>query len=170
MTPEIDPPQPAGGEYPIEKLIPSFIKTYANQADFLAKTGKPAPAWNPDLPKKMWVDTRPNVGLGVVSYHTAHLDETMQHPVITDIQVPGFLATKVNIPPDSGPFEKSQQEWLTPIRDLVDGEMLCGEHDPFAPTPVAASGGLTAEQAAQLTRIERNIALIAARIGMSLTS
>lgn len=183
-TTTIDPPQPQGqGEYPIQKLIPSYIQEFANQADYTSKTGKPAPAWNPALPKKAWIDTSVDPKtFSMVTYHTAHLDATFQHPVVTDIQVPSYLAGSINLPPDSGPYQQANTEYLTPIRALLPNEQLYNRqmglfdvlntdiYNPNAPAAAAASssGGLTADQAAKLDRIVSKVDAIAAAMGIPL--
>lgn len=155
---QIDPPQPQGqGEYPITALVPSTIQVFQNQAEYTQKTGKPAPAWNPALPKKGWIDTNAPVGtFAMLTYHTAHLDASFQHPIVTDITVPSFLAGTINLPPDTGGYTQSTGgEYLTPIRSLLPNEKLVPRqmglfdvvntdiYDPTAPPPAAAGGGFT---------------------------
>lgn len=185
MTPTttIDPPQPDAGEYPIQKLVPSYIREFANQSEYTAKTGKPAPAWNPGLGRKGWIDTSvdPSAPFSMKVYHTAHLDDTMQHPIITDIQLPAVFASQVNLPPDSGPYQQStQKDVLTPIRALLPNEQLFNRqmglfdvirldiYNPFGSgqTPAPTSGGgLTADQSAKLDRIAAKVDSIAATMG-----
>jgi hypothetical protein len=137
-TVTIDPPQPQGqGEYPITALVPSYIKVFTNQADYFAKTGKVAPAYNPILPVKSWIDSNAQSGsiTGMMSYSTAHLDAAGQKPVVTTIMLPAFLATSVNLPPDSGPIPPSTAgSYLVPIRPLLPNEQLIAS--PFGPNGI----------------------------------
>ena len=131
-----DPPQPQGqGQYSISALIPSAIKTFSNQADYFAKTGKTAPQYNPALPIKAWIDTSAPAGFAMLTYNTAHLDANGQKPVVTTISMPSFLASAVNLPPDSGPIPHSTAgTYLTPIRALLPNEQLVAS--PFSPNGI----------------------------------
>lgn len=175
MPVNIDPAQPEGlGEYPITKLIPSHIVTFTNQADYTAKTGKPCPSWNSALPVKLWIDTAKATG-SQVTYNTAHLDASFQHPVVTQIQVPSFLVGVANIPPDSGQYEKSSGgEYLTPIRALLPNEKLFPHemglfnvvntdiYDPTGPAPSTGGGFTEADRAMLLSNYNMLVRLLAA--------
>jgi hypothetical protein len=183
QTQQIDPSQPVGvGEYPITALIPSNIQTYTNQAEFLAKTGKNAPSWNPALPLKGWVDTAAPTGtFAMLTYNTAHLDKSFQHPVVTQISVPNYLAGTINLPPDSGPFAPSTAgEYLTPIRALLPNEKLVPRqmglfdvvntdiYDPTAPPAATGTGsaGFTDADRATLNANTVTLNAIAAAMGI----
>jgi hypothetical protein len=184
MATIIDPPQPVGvGEYPIDDLVPSTIKVFTNQADYAAKMGKPCPVWNSVLPLKSWIDTAPASGV-MITYNTAHLDPTFQHPIVTQIQVPAFLAGTVNIPPDSGQFTPSSSgQYLTPIRPLLANEKLVPRqmglfdvvntdiYDPTAPPAgsgtTVAGGSFTDADRDLLTSIAAGVGKIVASMGMT---
>jgi len=164
MSITIDPPQPQGqGQYPLSALMPSTIKEFANQSDYVAKTGKPVPAYNPQLPVKRWIDSSVPAGtFSSLTYNTAHLDPSGQRPIVTQISVPGFLAGQVNILPDSGPIAPSPAgELLVPIRALLPNEILIANpfgisvcntdiYNPNAPagaTPTSGGGFTDADRA-----------------------
>ncbi len=150
----IDPPQPQGqGQYPITALIPSYIKVYANQADYKAKTGQDAPAFVSFMPKKFWDDTSAPEGFAMITYNTAHLDPSGQKPVVTTISMPSSFASVVNIPADSPEGQQPKlPEYLTPIRTLEPNEIIVANpfgisvcntdiYDPRNPTAPPAGGG-----------------------------
>jgi len=171
---EIDPPQPPGGEYSVSALVPKAILIYTNQADFTMKNnGKPCPAYNPLLPIKRWTDSAVSAaGYSLLTYHTIHLDPSMQNPVQTDIQVPSYLAGIVNIPPDTGPIPPSSAgELLTPMRLLLANEKLNPKEgglidvvnldifNPFASAsgPSTGGAGLTPAEHAVLFAIAKEM-------------
>ncbi len=179
--PTIDPPQPAGGEYPLSALVPSTIEVFTNHEDYKTKTGKDAPVFNAQLPVKAWIDTSVKQGSSfqLLTYNTAHLDPSGQKPIVTTISVPGFLASTVNLPLDSGPGSNPATvgTFLTPIRALLPNEQLNpregGQIDvintdifnPNAPAPTL--GGFTDADRAQAAATFALIGKIAAAVGVS---
>lgn len=177
----IDPPPPAGqGQYPLTALTPSFIHVFSSQGDYTSRTGKPSPVYNPAIPIKGWIDTTVSAaGFTLIAYNTAHLDPSFQKPVVTQIQVPNFLAGLVNLPPDSGPIAASTAgSFLTPIRALLPNEKLIASPfgisvvntDIYDPNPpVAVPAGPTG--AAGLTPAEHNMLFaIGAAMGIRLSA
>jgi len=156
-----NPPQPTTGEYPLSALVPSFIHTFTNQADFQAKTGQAPPPYDTSKPIKLWLDTTKAAAMTTMSYTTAVLDSSFQKAVIQTLQLPEFVANSVNIPPDSGPTPTNTNGTLaTPIRPLLPGEILVAS--PFGisvqntnvdPVTPVTSGGLTAQEHAWLSAI-----------------
>jgi len=122
--PAVNPPQPPGGEYPLSKLTPTYIREFTNQAGYFKATGKTAAAYNPDLPIKTWDDTRKfGNPTDSVEYTVAILDASMQFPVIRHFTIPVAVAQWVNIPPDEGPIPPSTAGFYTrPIRSLLSNE------------------------------------------------
>ena len=158
-----NPPQPTTGEYPLSALVPSFIHTFTNQADFLAKTGQVAPPYDTSKPIKLWIDTtKVSASTTIINYTIAVLDSSDQKAVIETLQLPEFVSNAPNIPPDSGPTPVNTNGTLaTPIRPLLPGEVLVAS--PFGisvqntnvdPVPVVTpSSGLTAQEHAWLSAI-----------------
>lgn len=182
--PAVDPPQPEGqGEYPITALIPSYIQVFSNQADYKEKTGKDAMS-NPAIPIKSWIDTR-HPASALITYNTAHLDASFQHPVTTPVQIASFLATIVNLPPDTGerdPAWATDGQYLTPIRDLLPNEKLNPRqmglfdvvnldiYNPFPPPvnpPPAGGGGFTDADRAVASQTMTLVSKIATEMGLS---
>jgi hypothetical protein len=145
----IDPPQPQGqGEYSLDKLKPSFIRNFVNQAGYVQITGKQPPAYNSDLPIKTWDDTRnftsPN---NSVNYNSAVLDPTGQFPIEQIFVLSAATAKTVNIPPDTGPRPpQTGTPYPVPIRTLLINERLLAHEggvidvintDIFDPNPLA---------------------------------
>lgn len=178
--PTIDPPQPEGGEYPLSALVPSTIQVFTGHEDYKTKTGNDAPAFNGQLPVKLWIDksVRPGSSFQLLTYNTAHLDPSGQKPIVTTISVPGFLASTVNIPPDSGPGSNptTTETFLTPIRALLPNEQLVANpfgisvvntdiFNPSAPTPTL--GGFTDADRAQASAAFSLLRKIAAAMGVT---
>lgn len=118
----IDPARPEGlGQYPaIPNLVPSYIKIYDTRTIYKQLTGQDAPPYDPRFPIKNWVDTLAPTDFQTMTYNTAHLDSTFQHPVMSQISMPSFIASSVNLPPDSGPIPPSTAgQYLTPVRELI---------------------------------------------------
>jgi hypothetical protein len=92
------------------------IQAFENQADFKAATGQAPPAWDPTIPIKLWRDT--NAARTAVNganpwagytYNFVVRDTMVQggvtvygDAVIEQGEMPGWLAARVNIPPDAG--------------------------------------------------------------------
>jgi len=161
MTP--NPPQPTSPQYPITALIPSYIQTFTNQADYQQKTGNAAPAYDITKPIKLWIDTsKVSNTQTIVNYNIVTLDASFQKAIMTTLSVPFYVANTPNIPPDSGPTPSNPNGTAsTPVRALLPGEVLVAspfgisvQNTNIQPLPTPA-GGLTAQEHAWLSEIFR---------------
>jgi hypothetical protein len=170
---QIDPPQPAGlGEYPLNALVPSTIKSFSTQAAYTAATGLPAPAWQPGLPQKFWIDTAASkAGFAMLAYNSAVINPA-GIAVVATVSVPNYLAGTINMPPDFGTFAQGTAGVLaTPIRALLPNEIILsaegGEinvyntsiydprtpNAPSTPAPGTSGGGFTSADQSELDAI-----------------
>lgn len=182
----VDPPQPVGiGEYPIDALIPSNIVAYTGSVDYQNKAGSAAPPYDPNLPVKLWLDkTAAKTGFSAIQYNTIHLDPSFQIPIETQVQVPSYLAARVNIPIDGLPANPVAGTLLTPRRALLPNEKLNPRQmglidvlntDIFnnqilgsTPSSPSSSGGFTDADRATAANTNAMVSKIFASTGMAL--
>lgn len=170
--PTIDPPQPTGGEYPLSALVPSTIEVFTGSEDYQTKTGSAPPPFNALLPLKFWIDksVKAASNFTLITYTTIHLDPSGQTPIVTPVPIPGFLASSVNIPPDSGTGSNPSDAagtFLVPSRPLLANEKPIPREgglidivntDIYDPTKPANSGdGFNANDRGLLTAIANRI-------------
>jgi hypothetical protein len=105
---------PAGGTIGLSAVVLAGVQCFENQADYKAAVGMSPPAWDPSLPIKLWRDTnaaRTNVNSANpwagYTYNFVVRDSMLQNgvlvygdAVIEQGEMPGWLAARVNIPPD----------------------------------------------------------------------
>ncbi len=119
------------------------IEVFVSRADFRVRTGKEAPAYDPNFPVQCWRDmqdvTQGNIpqvvypnnnpyrgrtfnlvirerviaASGVMIYGVAVLEPTF---------IPHFISARVNLPPDQSGIPVDDQQF--PIRDLLPGETI----------------------------------------------
>ncbi len=126
------PPQQP--QYGIETLF--LFPHYLNRADYLAKTGKEAPEWDPTKNVKRWVDPDPQTRSRNVSYtrvlardeRNNIIADNNGRPLVEPLTVEKSFAMRVNMPSDT--FTATQDtgiplwEYDCPMRDLLPDEIL----------------------------------------------
>ena len=151
---------PPGETVPIGAVILQGVEAYENQADFKGANGTAPPAFDPTIPIKLWRDTNPtrtnvNKANPWAGYtYSFIVRDTMQittngetttvygDAVIEQGEMPGWLAARVNIPPDASEGAGVKPTYENPDQVFpIDPSILQSQivQSPFGVTVQATS-------------------------------